>query len=83
MCLVFTTSESAFNTGELGLRVDNTHEWISRTESKLSNVAVNIDIPSDIAAGNRAIFGGLTGFETSVESRNLRINIQDLKEKGE
>lgn len=63
------------------MRVDKNHPWMHRHHHQLTNVQVKFDIPEDITKGSRVFFSGLTGFEAPIKERNLRINIQDLKEE--
>jgi hypothetical protein len=43
-CIVFSSQEHSYNTGELGLKVKKNHPWLSR-EAGESNVNIEFEIP--------------------------------------
>lgn len=76
-CIVLSSQEHSFNTGELGLKVKKDHPWVARSSGD-SLVEVEFEVPIDIEKGNRVHLQGITGFEVEGETRIL---VNDIIEK--
>lgn len=76
-CVVFSSQEHSYLTGEQGLKAKKDHPWLTR-ESGESKVDVQFDLPQELKPGSRVHLEGITGFDVAGD---VRVVVNDLEEQ--